>query len=135
VIGDVVGRGLAAADVMGRLRTALRAHALDSTDPAEVLARLDQQVQHFERRQMMATVQLAIFESSLDRLHLSSAGHLPPVLALPDQPAALVEVPGDLPVGMCAEAQRRHVTTIHLPPGALLCLCTDGLVERRGRLA
>jgi putative methionine-R-sulfoxide reductase with GAF domain len=131
VIGDVVGRGLAAAEVMGRLRSTLCAHALSSNNPAEVLAKLDHQVQHFDRRAMIATVQLAIFEPSLERLHLSSAGHLPPVLALPDRPAAVVDVPSDPPVGTGDQAQRRQVTTIRMPPGALLCFYTDGLVERR----
>jgi anti-sigma regulatory factor (Ser/Thr protein kinase)/putative methionine-R-sulfoxide reductase with GAF domain len=130
VIGDVVGRGLAAADVMGRLRSALRAHALHGGDPAEVLSRLDQQMQHFEP-EMMATVCLAMFEPSFERLHLSSAGHPPPVLALPDHPGVLLEVPSDHPVGVPG-GLRRRTTTISLPPGALLCFYTDGLVERRG---
>ena len=131
VIGDVVGRGLAAADVMGRLRSALRAHALFGSDPAEVLGRLDLQVQHFDQQGMVATVQLAVFEPSLRRLQLSSAGHLPPVLAVAGQPAALLEVPTDPPVGVTGE-QRRRTTTINVPPGASLCFYTDGLVERRG---
>lgn len=129
VIGDVVGRGLAAADVMGRLRSALRAYALLGGDPAEVLGRLDQQVQHFEP-ETMATVLLAMFEPSFERLHLSSAGHPPPVFALPDQPAALLDVPCDHPVGVPG-GLRRRATTIKLPPGALLCFYTDGLVESR----
>jgi serine phosphatase RsbU (regulator of sigma subunit)/anti-sigma regulatory factor (Ser/Thr protein kinase) len=129
VIGDVVGRGLHAADVMGQLRSALRAYALLGGDPAEVLGRLDQQIQHFDP-ETMATVLLAMFEPSLERLHLSSAGHPPPVLALPGQPAALMEVPSDHPVGVSGGLRRRS-TTITLPPGALLCLYTNGLVERR----
>jgi anti-sigma regulatory factor (Ser/Thr protein kinase)/putative methionine-R-sulfoxide reductase with GAF domain len=129
VMGDVVGRGLRAADVMGRLRSALRAYALLGGDPAEVLGRLDQQVQHFEP-EAMATVLVAMFEPSLDRLHLSSAGHPPPVLAVSGQPAALLDVPSDHPVGVPGGLRRRTMT-IHLPPGALLCFYTDGLVERR----
>ena len=129
VIGDVVGRGLGAADVMGRLRSALRAYALLGGDPAEVLGRLDQQVQHFEP-DMMATVLLATFEPSFERVHLSSAGHPPPVCALPNQPAALLDVPSDHPVGVPG-GLRRRTTTINIPPGALLCFYTDGLVERR----
>jgi sigma-B regulation protein RsbU (phosphoserine phosphatase) len=88
VIGDVVGRGLAAAHIMAQLRSALRAHALFGSDPAEVLGRLDQQVQHFDRQKMKATVQLAMFEPVAERLYISSAGHPPPVLALPGQPAS-----------------------------------------------
>jgi putative methionine-R-sulfoxide reductase with GAF domain len=129
VIGDVVGRGLGAADVMSRLRSTLRAYVFLNGDPAEVLTRLDQQVQHFEPN-MMATVLLAMVEPSLDRLHLSSAGHPPPVLAVPDQPAVLLDVPSDHPVGIPG-GLRRRATTIDLPPGALLCFYTDGLVEHR----
>ncbi|HEX5346408.1 MAG TPA: SpoIIE family protein phosphatase [Pseudonocardiaceae bacterium] len=129
VIGDVVGRGLVAADVMGRLRSVLRGYALLGGDPAEVLGRLDQQVQHFDP-ETMATVLLAMFEPSFGRLHLSSAGHLPPVLALPGQPAVLLDVPSDHPVGVPG-GLRRRATTINVPPGALLCFYTDGLVESR----
>jgi anti-sigma regulatory factor (Ser/Thr protein kinase)/putative methionine-R-sulfoxide reductase with GAF domain len=130
VIGDVVGRGLAAAEVMGRLRNALRAYALLGGDPAEVLVRLDQQVQHFEP-QTMATVLLTMFEPSFARLHLSSAGHPPPMLALPDQPTVVLDVPSDQPVGVPG-GLRRRATTIELPPGGLICFYTDGLVDRRG---
>jgi putative methionine-R-sulfoxide reductase with GAF domain len=133
VIGDVVGRGLAAAEVMSRLRSALRAHALFCSDPAEVLDRLDQQVQHFDPHKMLATVQLAMFEPSLERMQLSSAGHLPPVMALPGQPAALIETQGGQPVGVPSK-RRRRATTVEVPPGAVICFYTDGLVERRGIL-
>ncbi|HZA15379.1 MAG TPA: SpoIIE family protein phosphatase [Pseudonocardiaceae bacterium] len=130
VIGDVVGRGLGAADVMGRMRSSLRAYALLGGDPAEVLGRVDQQVQHFDP-ETMATVLLAMFEPSFERLHLSSAGHPPPLLALPRQPAVLLDVPSDHPLGVPGGLQRR-ATTINVPPGALLCFYTDGLVECRG---
>jgi len=130
VIGDVVGRGLVAADVMGRLRNSLRAYALLGGDPAEVLSRLDQQVQHFEP-DTMATVLLAMFEPSFERLHLSSAGHLPPLLARPYHPTVLVEVPADQPIGVPGGVRRRTMA-IKLPPGGLICFYTDGLVERRG---
>lgn len=133
VIGDVVGRGLEAAGVMGRLRSALRAHAFFCGDPAEVLSRLDQLVQHFDRPTMQATVQLAMVEPSLERMQLSSAGHLPPVLALPGQPAAFVDVRTDYPVGV-PNSGRRRVTTVEMPLGAVICFYTDGLVERRGIL-
>jgi serine phosphatase RsbU (regulator of sigma subunit) len=131
VVGDVVGRGFAAAEEMGRLRTTLRAHAFFSSDPAEALTRLNQQVQHFDRPRMMATAQLAMLEPSRERLHVSSAGHLPPVLALAGGHASIVEVLNDPPVGVpCGRARRS--TTITVPEGALLCFYTDGLVERRG---
>jgi anti-sigma regulatory factor (Ser/Thr protein kinase) len=131
VIGDVVGRGLQAAVIMGRLRSALRAFALEEDDPAELLERLDGNVQHFETG-VMATVLYAIVEPSLDRVALSSAGHLPPIMVRPGEPAALVNLPIDLPVGVSVGPPRR-TTVIDIPAEALLFLYTDGLVERRGQ--
>jgi anti-sigma regulatory factor (Ser/Thr protein kinase)/putative methionine-R-sulfoxide reductase with GAF domain len=130
VIGDVVGRGLGSAIAMGRLRSALRSYALLGGDPSEVLGRLDRKVQHFEPG-VMATVLYAMFEPSFERLHLSSAGHPPPVLALPGQPVTLLDVPSDPPLGVHF-GLRRRTSTIEVPPGALICFYTDGLVESRG---
>jgi sigma-B regulation protein RsbU (phosphoserine phosphatase) len=129
VVGDVAGSGLQAAVIMGRMRSALRAYALETRDPAEVLARLDRKMQHFEPF-ALATVLYAVFDESLDRVHISSAGHLPPVIAIPGQPAELADVPSDLMIGVAPGAPRR-VTAVKTPPGAVVCLCTDGLVERR----
>ncbi|MBV8992949.1 MAG: SpoIIE family protein phosphatase, partial [Pseudonocardiales bacterium] len=120
VVGDVVGRGFAAAEEMGRLRTTLRAHAFFSSDPAEALTRLNQQVQHFDRPRMMATAQLAMLEPSFERLHVSSAGHLPLVLALAGGHANLVDVLNNPPVGV-SNGRPRRSTTITVPEGALLC--------------
>lgn len=129
VVGDVAGGGLTAAVVMGRLRSALRAYALDDTDPDKVLSKLDRSMQHFEPG-TMATVLYAVIEPQSQRLHLSVAGHPVPVLALPGRPATFLDLPIDVPVGVRADRTRR-TTTVELPPGALICFYTDGLVERR----
>lgn len=128
VIGDVAGHGLSAAVIMGRLRSALRAYALDREDPADVLTSLDRKIQHFEPG-AMATVLYARFEPTMDRAHISLAGHFPPVLAIPGQPSMVVDAPVDLPIGV--RIGERHTATIEFPPGALLCFFTDGLIERR----
>ncbi|MET9230077.1 GAF domain-containing SpoIIE family protein phosphatase [Lentzea sp. NPDC003310] len=130
VIGDVVGSGLRAAVVMGRLRSALRAYALDYPDPADVLAKLDRKASHFEH-DTMATVGYAVVDRASHRMRVSVAGHLPPVLALPGHAAAFADVPVDPPVGFDLATSGRRGTDIDLPPGALLVLYTDGLVERR----
>jgi serine phosphatase RsbU (regulator of sigma subunit) len=52
------------------------------------------------------------------------------VLALPGQSGELTDVDADLLIGADATTQR-HSTTIAIPPGGLLCMCTDGLIERR----
>ena len=129
VIGDVTGSGLPAAVIMGRMRSALRAYALESADPAEVLARLDAKMQHFEPG-ALATVLYAVFDPGLDRVHICSAGHYPPVIASPGRPAELADVPPGLLIG-AVPSVRRRVTTVGISPGTLLCFYTDGLIERR----
>ena len=129
VIGDVAGTGLNAAVIMGRIRSALRAYALETADPADVLDRLDRKMRHFEP-DAMATVLCAMFSPSLDQVRICSAGHLPPLLARPGQPAAPAAVAPDLLIGVSSHTRRR-VSTLDFPPGAVLCLYTDGLVERR----
>jgi len=130
VVGDVVGRGMDAAVAMGRLRTALRAYALQTQDPADLLTRLDEHVRHFENG-IMATVLCAVLSPSHDCLVASCAGHPPPVSTSPDGPAHVVDLPPDLPLGVDASRPRR-TTPIPFPPGHALFLYTDGLVERRG---
>jgi putative methionine-R-sulfoxide reductase with GAF domain len=131
-VGDVAGSGLAAAVIMGRMRSALRAYALETTDPAEVLGKLDRKMQHFEP-DALATVLYAVIEPRLDQMHVALAGHFPPVIARPGEAAVLASVqPGSM-IGMGLQA-RRPVSTLPVSPGALLCFYTDGLVERRGEL-
>lgn len=129
VMGDVAGAGLKAAVVMGRMRSVVRAYALETADPSQVLRRLDQKMQHFEP-DAMATVLYAVFDPALNRVNFSSAGHLPPVVAAPGQPGTLADIATDLLIGVASDTHR-HVTSMDLPPGTLLCLYTDGLVERR----
>ncbi|MFC4002521.1 SpoIIE family protein phosphatase [Prauserella oleivorans] len=131
-IGDVVGRGLDAAMVMSRMRTTTRAFALDASDPADVLCKLDRHMRHFEP-QIMATIGYAMWEPSLGRLRLSLAGHLAPMLAAPGEPPRMLDVPVDPPVGAGAVPRQRRTSTVDIPPGATVLFYTDGLVERRHR--
>ena len=129
VMGDVVGRGLTAAMVMGRLRSALRAYAIETSDPADVLERLDRKAHHFEAGQMM-TILYGVLEPWSGRMELSSAGHLLPVLAPPGVEAVLVEGRVDPPLGVLPLVTR-HRIPVEIQSGASLCMFTDGLVERR----
>jgi phosphoserine phosphatase RsbU/P len=132
VIGDVAGSGLPAAVIMGRMRSALRAYALETRDPAEVLSRLDRKMQYFEA-DAMATVLYAVIDPGLDRMDICLAGHFPPVIAYPGQPAELASAAPGLIIGV-ADPAPRPVTSLPIRPGALLCFYTDGLIERRGEL-
>lgn len=87
-------------------------------------------MQYFEENDVMATVSYAVFDPDSGLLAISSAGHFPPVIATPGQPTAIAQIAVDPPIGV-ADPSRRQVTTLALMPGAVLCLYTDGLVERR----
>lgn len=129
VMGDVAGHGLGAAVVMGRLRSALRAYALEHDDPAEVLTSLDHKICHFEP-EAMATVLLAIAEAPYTSWRVSTAGHHPPIVGGSGAPPAVVDMPQDPVLGFLPGTPR-HTTVVELSAGGFLCLYTDGLVERR----
>lgn len=129
VMGDVVGQGLNAAVVMGRMRSSLRSYALECGDPAEVLDKLDRKMQHFEPG-TIATVLYAVCHPRLRWARIASAGHWPPVLAAPGRLAAEVDVPPGILIGVDSDPRRRS-TTVEIPAEGVLCLYTDGLIERR----
>lgn len=130
VMGDVEGHGLESAVAMGRLRSALRAYALDHEDPAEVLRRLDRKLTHFEG-DITATVLYGVAAPPYDTVTFCSAGHPSPLVALPMQGAAsLVDLPSGLLLGADPDLPRDS-GSIPFPPGASIAMYTDGLVERR----
>jgi sigma-B regulation protein RsbU (phosphoserine phosphatase) len=130
VMGDVEGHGLRAAVAMGRLRSALRAYALDYEDPAEVLHRLDRKLCYFES-EISATVVYAVTDPPYDLVTVCNAGHPVPLIAQRGQPfAELTTVSSGLLLGLDPE-QQRHSEKVSLSPGAALAFYTDGLVERR----
>jgi len=130
VVGDVSGHGLNAAVVMGRLRSALRAYALECDDPADALSRLDRKIDHFETGNL-ATAMYAMISPDRSQLLVSMAGHLAPVIVEPGCPARLLELPIDLPLGTGTNPGRRNAR-VPVPAGTVLVCYTDGLVERRG---
>jgi PAS domain S-box-containing protein len=128
VIGDVAGRGVAAAARMGQLRSVARAYALEGHTPIEVVARLNLYHQAL-RADDMTTLVYAIVEPDLGRLRLVNAGHPPPALVVPGAAPRLLE--GSCPALGIAEVCRPPEIVVDFPPGATLALFTDGLIERR----
>jgi anti-sigma regulatory factor (Ser/Thr protein kinase) len=129
VIGDVMGRGVPAAAVMGQLRTAVRTCARLDLRPAEVLDVLDGLLRDLDD-DAIATCSYAAFDPHTRELRLASAGHPPPVLRTPDGAVATVPVDVSAPLGL---ADPPRETTVRLAAGSLLVLYTDGLIEARGR--
>src|SRR3954451_12435377 len=129
VIGDVAGHGLRAAVVMSRMRSVVRAYALEHPSPATVLQRVGEKFEHFEPGEM-ATLMYARLEADLRTMTISNAGHLPPVLRS-GQRSQLLDIDPDPPICVATNGGRR-ATTLAFDPGAVLLMYTDGLVERRG---
>ncbi|MDQ1106590.1 PP2C family protein-serine/threonine phosphatase [Nocardioides zeae] len=126
VMGDVMGHGLQASIVMGRLRSVLRAHALEEDDPAVVLRLLDRTLCHFEEG-TTATVLYAVTAPPFAELRVSNAGHPPPVRARVGGVEGAAIEPDPL-LGFDPDA-RRTTTVLDLAPGEALALFTDGLVD------
>jgi phosphoserine phosphatase RsbU/P len=131
VMGDVAGHGLRASVVMGRLRSALRAYALEYDDPAVVLSHLDRKIMHFEPG-AMATAVYAVTEPPFDQVRVASAGHFLPIWLGHDGGTHPVATPVTLPLGVDPTVPRDS-GTVRLSPGDSLVMFTDGLVERRTR--
>lgn len=132
VIGDVAGCGLGAAVVMGRLRSALRAYAIETASPAAALDRLVRKFAHFEP-DAMATVLYVTIDPDLTTFTLASTGHLPPVMAVPGHDPVVVPCFPSPPLGAPRTTPHRDVVA-ELVPGATVACYTDGLVERRSEL-
>ncbi|MDJ0463542.1 serine/threonine-protein phosphatase [Streptomyces sp. H27-C3] len=129
VIGDVMGRGVRAAAVMGQLRTAVRAYARLDLPPHEVLQLLDGLAAEIDASQI-ATCAYAVHDPNEGRLVYASAGHLPILVRDADGSVRRAEDHTGPPLGT---GGWMHTSgTIGLPPGSTAVLYTDGLVERRG---
>ncbi|WP_328753499.1 SpoIIE family protein phosphatase [Streptomyces sp. NBC_00285] len=127
VIGDVQGHNAAAATVMGQMRTALRAYAVEGHPPDVVVARANRLLMDLET-DLFATCAYVDLDMEEGTAWCVRAGHLPPVLRHPDGTAEIVETDGGPPLGVVAQADF-PMTPLRLRPGTLVALTTDGLVE------
>ncbi|MFH9672876.1 SpoIIE family protein phosphatase [Streptomyces sp. NPDC017405] len=128
VIGDVMGRGVRAAAVMGQLRTAVRAYARLDLPPHEVLQLLDGLAAEIDANQI-ATCVYAVHDPNEGRLVYASAGHLPILVRDENGTVSRTDEPTGPPLGTGGWIHSSG--SIALGPGATAVLYTDGLVERR----
>ena len=129
-MGDVVGHGIGAASLMGQLRHATRAYALEGHSPAGVLDRLDRLVRSLDGGQM-ATLLYLVVEPDHGSIHFASAGHVPPLAISPDGEAQYLASAPNPPLGVF-ESDGHVELSAKLAPGSTIVLYTDGLVEERG---
>jgi serine phosphatase RsbU (regulator of sigma subunit)/anti-sigma regulatory factor (Ser/Thr protein kinase) len=156
VIGDVMGRGIRAAAIMGQLRTAVRAYAVMDLPPGQIMHLLNRLVcsmssssappsQHHPGAtgthsaigplsvfddgigEQIATCVYAVYDPAEEVLTWSSAGHMPPAVITPQGSAHLIEDDLGMPLGIDEAVFDEKVQP--LPAGTRLLLYTDGLVE------
>ncbi|WP_309136795.1 PP2C family protein-serine/threonine phosphatase [Streptomyces sp. CG 926] len=130
VIGDVMGHGIHAAAVMGQLRTAVRTLARHDVPPAELLRSLDAVVADLGEDEM-ATCVYAVHDAATGTCVIARAGHPPPAVVTPDAALTFLDGPPGTPLGTGGQDFRTE--EVQLPPGSLLTLYTDGLIEARDR--
>jgi serine phosphatase RsbU (regulator of sigma subunit) len=130
VVGDVMGKGVHAAAIMGQIRAAVRSYALLDLPPGDIMRHLSEVSDAIPDARLITCV-YAVHDPVERRLLIANAGHLPPVLVHPDGRVEFLDDQLGVPLGIgetdYAELHREF------PPGTALLLYTDGLVEGRRR--
>jgi serine phosphatase RsbU (regulator of sigma subunit) len=127
-IGDVQGHNVSAAALMGQVRTAV--HATAGAPPDEVLARTNRLLTDLDPGLFTSCLYVQL-DLARHRACMATAGHPPPLLRHPDGRTEVLSLPPGLLLGIDPDAGYAR-TEIALPPGAVLALYTDGLVESPG---
>lgn len=129
VVGDCVGHGLAAATVMGQVRSACRALLFENPSPGAALAGMDRFAARLPGAQCTTAV-CAVLNPETGELVYSSAGHPPPILVDADGTSRKLDGGHTIALGVRSHWPRPEARIV-LPARSTLLLYTDGLVERR----
>jgi PAS domain S-box-containing protein len=125
-IGDVTGRGLTAAVIMGRMRQAIETLATYESDPVRLLDAADSVLRR-AHPDAIVTALVGVVDPAARTLTYATAGHPTPIVRAAD--GTLRQLPGrGLPLGL-REGREAPATTVVLPPASLIVFFTDGLVE------
>jgi serine phosphatase RsbU (regulator of sigma subunit) len=127
-VGDVEGRGLAAATTMAHVRAAVRTLAALDPDPVNVLERLDHIFSVLELPSLVTLVYV-LLDPERSTAEIGNAGHMPVLMRSTEGSVSEVETPGLL---LGVGNPSRTSAQLSLSAGDALLLYTDGLVERRG---
>jgi anti-sigma regulatory factor (Ser/Thr protein kinase) len=130
VMGDVAGKGLAGATMVGRLRSALRAYALEGHDGARVVEQLNRLLWTEAEDSQMATMLYVIVDPAASSVRWVNAGHPAPLMVVGGEPGFL-DGAGSVPLGVLPFPTYEEASA-PMAPGSTLLLYTDGLVERPG---
>ncbi|MFI1438517.1 PAS domain S-box protein [Streptomyces fructofermentans] len=130
LIGDVMGRGLEAAAVMGQLRSAAHALAKTGMQPRHLMQALEAVVADLDVPDQLVTCCYLVIAADAGEVTICSAGHLPTLVACPGKDTEALPAPVNAPLGVGGVLYEQSRSVI--PPGATLVLYTDGLIETPG---
>ncbi|WP_316751548.1 SpoIIE family protein phosphatase [Streptomyces herbicida] len=130
LIGDVMGRGLEAAAVMGQLRSAAHALAKTGMQPRQLMQALDTVVADLDVPDQLVTCCYLVIAADTGEVTVCSAGHLPVLVTVPGEGVQTLPAPVNAPLGVGDVVYEQCCTT--LTRGATLVLYTDGLIETPG---
>lgn len=131
VVGDCVGHDLAAATIMGQVRSACRALLFDEPSPGAVLTGMDRFAARLPGAECTTAV-CAVLNPNTGELVYSSAGHPPPILVDAEGATQILDDGHTIALGV-RRGWLRPEARVSIPARATLVLYTDGLVERRRR--
>ena len=130
VMGDVAGKGLAGASMVGRLRSAVRAYALEGHEGGRVVERLNRLLWTEAEDSQMATMLYVLVDPAASTVRWVNAGH-PPPLVVAGEEVRFLEGEASVPLGVLPFPTYQEVAA-PLRPGETILLYTDGLIERPG---
>src|SRR5262249_39863571 len=126
VLGDVSGKGLAAALLMSSTRTVVRLHAARGLSPRAMLSELNRFLLVDMPASRFVTLIYAVVSSATRTFSFASAGHLPPVF-VDSNGARLLETAAGRPLGLMESEFSDH--EIEMTPGSRAYLYSDGISE------
>jgi sigma-B regulation protein RsbU (phosphoserine phosphatase) len=128
-VGDVVGKGLAAAMYAALAVGTLRGLNKSETPPADVLSLLNQRLRMRVVPGRFCAVIYAVLDPATLVLRYSNAGLPRPILLSAEGCRSVGE--GGIPAGMFGETQYDG-NVLRLAPGDMVLFSTDGLFEAQG---
>lgn len=130
-VGDVMGHGVASALLMASARAALRAHAPEHLDLADLLTRVNRVLAADARHNRFMTLALIVIDPLRGSARWASAGHDPTIVYHPASDA-FTELEGSgIPLGIMSDAAYEQYQTNALKSRDVLVIGTDGIWESR----
>ncbi len=132
MVGDVSGKGTPAALFMAKTAAEFKFSAHGRSDPAEVVAKLNDSIASESTGGLFVTLTYVIFDLAAKKLLLANAGHLPVVVSRPDGRVELLSAEGGMPIGVMADMPYSNVE-VPLASGECYAFYSDGISEARNK--